>query len=350
LEESLDCEYVEGTDCDRSDEECSDDCDKCNRPKPYRSDVSCPNVGEDFFCVSFDTEETRETTVTCKTQTCEWVPPAGEGEGHPEYTYGDSFDQPGPDIAQCNCQCHPSDKMINEVYDNLKVVNSSIASRIDDIKNQIDALEKRAQALEEAKNKLKEINQTITQNKPTYYDISSQIDYSQVKYWEGITKTKCYKNPTWEERNNGTCGDKEQSTTMYGAQITAAVVCCGFFEPCCATIKYSTEWFPSIYQVEGEYTISETIIDDKNRIMLHNIFAGEQDLYGLNVTPKLFQHVAPEFTIYKEHKIKVAPTTLGRVIVYLYLPKMAQTQNPTQKPLDKIISSFTDPTCTGKNC
>lgn len=347
-----DCERVYSDDCDKDSESCSfGSCTECENPDYLPLKCSAPKEA-DYSCSSFDNGDSpREQDVSCKEVTC--TEECTEGDDGEEDCSIDYSSEPTDDdtmyIDQCNCQCHPTDKFIKVVKGQLDVVSSNINSQMASIDEQIKALEERAKMLDEADAKLEQINKAIAESESLDYDVSSQMDFSEVKYWDGLSPSKCYVDPTWQASTNGTCGDGVQSTGLYGTQITAAIVCCGFIEPCCFTVDYSTKWFPAIYQIEGKYSISESLIDDRNRIMPHNIFAGEGDLYGLNETPKLFQHVAPEFVIYKEYHIKVTPATLDRVIVYLYLPRVA-SEASTTKPLDKVINSFTDPTCGGVKC
>lgn len=87
--------------------------------------------------------------------------------------------------------------------------------------------------------------------------------------------------------------------------------------------------------------MGERIIDDRDRIMLHNIYAGDDDLYGYNLTRQLFTHVAPEFVIYKNYDVNVSSLTGERVLVYVDMES---------SPVKKIMDSFTDPTCGGDDC
>jgi hypothetical protein len=90
-------------------------------------------------------------------------------------------------------------------------------------------------------------------------------------------------------------------------------------EPC---QKIAIDNFLAMYlSEEVNYTINEKIIDDKNRIMLHNIFAEKGDLYGYNTTSKLFHHVAAEFTIYENKNIH----TKTWAIIPIYFPLMEKT-------------------------
>ncbi|MEA3255137.1 MAG: hypothetical protein U9Q22_04830, partial [Candidatus Altiarchaeota archaeon] len=72
----------------------------------------------------------------------------------------------------------------------------------------------------------------------------------------------------------------------------------------------------------GKYYVSEKLVDDRNRVMLRNLFAEEDDLYGFNTSTKLFTHVAPEFVIYEDHEVTAKSASLGRIFLYLYLPKV----------------------------
>jgi hypothetical protein len=169
------------------------------------------------------------------------------------------------------------------------------------------------------------------------YDVRSSIDYDYVQYtrcWPLMTNGflgwgnnpgECYNHPTWRQLNNGTCGDVCTSGSVYGAQIAAATAAAivvtaategGASEAAAELVKTSAEWFPIVYNIRAEYNINEVIIDDKNRNMLHNVFAGDNELYGFNITPKLFTHVAPEFVIYQNHSIKTGDIF---VVVYVHL-------------------------------
>jgi hypothetical protein len=128
---------------------------------------------------------------------------------------------------------------------------------------------------------------------------------------------------------------------MYTVQVSAAALCCGLAPPCCKAAEYAGRYFPVIYHVTGEYNLSEKIIDDRDRMMLHNIYAGDDDLYGLNLTHQLFTHVAPEFVIYKNYHVSVSSMTGERVLIYVDMES---------SPVKKIMDSFGDPTCGGNSC
>jgi hypothetical protein len=336
----MDCKRVRGPD----DCEEADDCLKCDDPDPNVIDCFGKD-GPDFSCSSESENYARRETVSC------------------EYTYCEEYDEEGSctkfatedktrrvDIEQCNCMCHPKGDIISDLQGQLNLVKQKIKDRENDLLNQENMLRARAQSLEEAMTKYKEIEDLSQSTSSSNYDVVSKLNYSNVKYYPITSSAVCYLDPTYLERENGTCGDKTASVGIYTAQVSAATICCALSGTCCPAIKYASEWFPAIYQVEGKYSISESIVDDKNRIMLHNVFAEDGDLYGMNVTPKLFIHVAPEFVIYRNHTIDVKSQTGGRVIVYLYLPKIAQTTTAQGGAVNKVIQSFEDPTCNGKTC
>jgi hypothetical protein len=338
------------TECGSKDsEDCHWDCTKCELPSYNKLTES---EGPDYVCRLKEIEgNTRKEPVECKDKECDEE--CSETEEGEECTctceWGNPYKETA-EIPQCHNQCYAKRELIYEVSTQINTIRSNLAASIAGLKIQIEQLNNRATTLQEAKNRLQEVDNMI--NKPSMdYDVYSSVEYRQVKYKDGTpTLDKCYNNPTWEVRNNGTCGDKTQSTGLYGAQISAAATCCSIFQGCCSTVDYSYKWFPAIYQITGEYTINEKLTDDKNRIMLHNIFAGDDDLYGLNVTPKLFQHVAPEFIIYKEHKITVKPVTADRILVYLYLPRMIESSGKLPDALKRVLTSFTDETCTKEAC
>jgi hypothetical protein len=336
----MDCKRVRGPD----DCEEEDDCLECDDPEPNVIDCSVKD-GPDFSCSSESENYDRRPSVQC------------------EYTYCEEYDEEGSctkfaseektrrvDIEQCNCMCHPKEDIISDIPEQLNVVKQKINDRENDLLDQENKLRSRAQSLEEAMNKYKEIEDLSHSISSSNYDVVSKLNYSNVKYYPVTSSPVCYLDPSYLERENGTCGDQTASVGIYTAQVSAATICCALSGTCCPTIKYASEWFPAIYQVEGKYIIGESIVDDKNRIMLHNVFAEDGDLYGMNVTPKLFIHVAPEFVIYRNHTIDVKSQTGDRVIVYLYLPKIAQTTTAQGGAVNKIIQSFEDPTCNGRTC
>ena len=62
-----------------------------------------------------------------------------------------------------------------------------------------------------------------------------------------------------------------------------------------------------------------SIVDERSRIMLHNL-AVNSSLYGTDRDPQIYAHVAPEFAIYENYRIKTEPHPGGIVWVEMWLP------------------------------
>jgi len=83
-----------------------------------------------------------------------------------------------------------------------------------------------------------------------------------------------------------------------------------------------------------KYNLTETLIDDANRVVLRNI-GGEGG--------ELYTYAPFEFEIYKNRQFSIGSATGGRVIVYVYLPAV---KGGLQRIMDGLASSE----CTGTNC
>ena len=261
-------------------------------------------------------------------------------------------------IDQCNCMCYPNQKLRDDVSTQLKVVYEAINDKVDKLRTQVKELNDRADTVKASNEKLNQVD-SLLNNPVAGYDVISSTSFIKVKYdsptdnvyfGQHVTfpGTRCYYNPTWQVRNNGTCADSKESTGMYAAQVSAAVICCGVFQPCCKVVDYARKYFPIIYHVTGEYNINEKIIDDRGRMMLHNVYAGDSDLYGYNLTQQLFHHVAPEFVIYKNYHVDVSSMTGERVLIYVDMDEVTDTNK--RSSAKKIMDSFTDPSCKGEGC
>lgn len=333
--------------CGKGPYNCYDptDCLTCNNPSCNK--IICSSGGPDYSCSPEDWGYYRRESVNCKHKTCDEK--CDENGCYISECETEELTRTVR-IEQCNCQCHPLPDLIKDTKEELGVIKTIIEKRAAGLKYQENELNNRADTIEEARKKLNEISSLTSSISSTGYDVLSWINYNNIKYYDAATSAKCYFNPNWTIRRNGTCGDKASSVGLYTGQISAAIACCILTSFCCPFIEYTPHWFPAIYRVEGSYNISETIVDEKNRIMLHNLFTGEQDLYGYNITPKLFNHVAPEVEIYRNYKVEVKPKTGDMVLVYIYLLKIPQTKTEKGGALNKILDSFNDPSCTGKAC
>ncbi|MCX5637061.1 MAG: hypothetical protein NTX52_05120, partial [Planctomycetota bacterium] len=338
---------IEGDSCpEPSDGDCKpcpdgpSDCDNPHCDHPIECDNECAdgNGGKDCGCTqgpNIFLPKKRDVEVDC--EECETP-----CEDCPEtcITYTEEVK-----IPQCNCQCYPKPELIKDIKTQLDIIEEAISDKIKRLDDQAKELRERANASQGAKDKINEI-ESLQNNVVSGYDVVGKVDFSQVKY--STTEAKCYVEPNWQVRKNGTCANAAESTALYTGQIAASMTCCAFVQPCCKLVEYASRFFPIIYQVEGTYNISEKIVDDENRLMLHNLFAPENDLYGYNTTSKLFTHVAPEFIIYKDYPITASTLTGGRVLIYI---DMENTNNAVNGgPAKKITDSFIDPSCAGTSC
>lgn len=333
LPTDMDCECKDGPeDCDDPDYCLTCDDPTCNK-------IRCPPSGLDYTCESHGVGRRRSEEVECTLETCSES--CGE-EGCNTECETEEFNRTVR-IDLCNCGCHPSNKIIQDIKNNLVILSQKIKNALPTLTRQINELNARAKTLEEAENRLNEIDYLIRDAKQNGFDVVSNINYDTVSYYS--TDRFCYHNTTYAERNLSTCGSETQSTALFLAQIAAATICCSLTSPCCPAVEYATQWFPALYQIESTITIDEKIVDDKNRIIPVNLFSNESDAYGLNTEPKLYTHAAPEFIIYRNHTVNLKPKTpYGWIIVYLYLPKMQPNA------VEKILYNFNDPNCTGKKC
>lgn len=175
------------------------------------------------------------------------------------------------------------------------------------------------------------------------YDVKSQINYKYVRFSDGTTnRSWCY--PSYSIKDAGVCGNKDLSITAYtiqvgvGALLALTVGC----EPC---LEFTYNTFPAMYTSEEvNYSINEKIVDDRNRVMLHNIFAGDEDLYGYNQTSKLFTHVAAEFVIYENKSIY----TSSWAIIPMYFPlvlERCQACVPQCQPWGRVTDALASDSC-----
>ena len=334
---------IENNPCRLDDDEdcrpCPDGPDDCDDPDCDR--IRCPSCNDDTDCECEQYKTgSRSEKVDCEKEVC-------KGDGDEETCETKEWTE-SVRVDECNCQCHPTDTLIDNIADQLDVIKERIEARKERLKEQEEETRERAEDLREAEKKLEEIKNLKNKQVDDGFDVAGKIDFVYVKYDDGVNKM-CYNYPTWKERVNGTCGDKLESTALYTGQIAAASICCALTGGCCPAVKYATEWFPAMYQVEGKYNITETVIDDKNRVILHNLGSSDGSLYGKPGDPQLYTYAAGEFRIYEDYEITAATRTGNRVLVYLYLPRIAQSQG-LSGALNNVLESFTDDSCKGDVC
>jgi hypothetical protein len=271
----------------------------------------------------------------------------------------------GTYCRHCDCLCEIRDghgKLGGEsgdVYKTLEGVRKELEPQIEYMTTLSNRYKDQADNIRKLKDTVSDINGL--QAVGSGYDVRSRVIYDRIQYsrclplrkgflpdWFGSSEGECYAKPIWRDVNQGVCGDVCTSGGLYGAQIAAASCAailvtattgCAGGAPCEALVKESAKWFPVIFDVRVEYTIDETLVDDKDRVMLHNLYAGNSDLYGENLSEKIFTHVAPVFVIYKNHKVKTGDVY---VIVYVHID-LEDSEAPK-----KILKAMNN--CNGNQC
>lgn len=99
-----------------------------------------------------------------------------------------------------------------------------------------------------------------------------------------------YKDITYEERNEPVCAE----------------LCISVIISVVAMILSEGSVFQIDYHLQTEHKISETIVDEENKLILHNLASQNPgDVYGVNEDAALYSHVPAEFQIYKNHEVKI---------------------------------------------
>ena len=292
---STTCSGVGDFDC-TPPEDChkSDDCDK----------LKCSEHDSYYKCRADRNGNYNTYKIDCK-----------DADGTP---YTDEMD-----VDEAECACHPNSGFVQNIRVTLEGVNKVLdntTAELDNVESQIGNILASDAKLQE----FKDISNDLGSKSGSGFDVVSSIGYGDVKYKHAIPDDWCnYYSPSTSVKDQGVCADYSESFGLYGTQITAAAGAAYLTGGALSSaMTYAMEFFPAVYDYEGNYSLNESIVDDKNRIMLHNIFSGEQDLYGLNVTPKLFTHVPSEFIIYRNRPETAESLTLGRIFLYLYLPDL----------------------------
>jgi hypothetical protein len=274
-----------------------------------------------------------------------------EGEG--------GCSESGKSCSNCNCKCSIKSKLSKDVLTTLTGIRDQLFPQIEYMRTLSDKYKDQADSISKLKETASDIKNCSISSEG--YDVRSRIMYDKVQYsrclplndgfffgWINSNKGECYYKPVWKDVDQGVCGDICTSGGLYGAQIAAASCAaviitattgCAGGGVCAKLVEESAKWFPVIYDIRVEYTIEETLVDDQNRVMLHNLYAGDNDLYGENLTEKLFTHVAPMFVIYKNHKIKTGDVY---VIVYVHIDP-GDSEAPK-----KILKAMNN--CDGSQC
>jgi len=247
-----------------------------------------------------------------------------------ERSNGDEYCSDKTDtIDECNCRCQPSIKLLkeinfhfNDLYGYLKKTQEAITQTYGNFKTQLDRRQE--------SDKLAKMTEKLDTNEMGY-DVFSRVKPIYVKYDTG-SGVYCYKEPTFADREKGVCGDAMESTLFYTAQVAAASLATFLSGGATAKLlEYAIKFFPMVFETEAKYTLTETLIDDGNRIMLTNL-AGEG--------AELYTYAPFEFEIYKDREFTMGSGSFGRVIVYIFLEKVK-----LQRVMDGLDSE-----CEGEDC
>lgn len=283
------------------DSECNDedDCDvTCHLP-------ACPGSGYSYECVG------DKPLGYYKNYECEVCDDDGDCR--------DECDQ----IDQCTCRCRPSRGLLERLFEDLTTIDMYLQRVTTAIRENREAFEdqlERQENLEELKDKFED-----TKAEKLGYDVFSRIDPDFVKYDPGIEK-KCYYGNEFADRENGICGDSVESIITYTIQVALASFV--------GATAFAADFFPMFFEAEAKYNLTETLIDDGNRVMLENV-AGEGG--------ELYTYAPFEFQIYKNREFSLGSATFGRTIVYVYLKAV-------KGGLNRVLDGLASSKCAGTKC
>jgi hypothetical protein len=303
------CESPSVGDCeDDSDCEDEDSCDvHCDGP-------TCPSSTSEYSCLG------DEKTGSVRTEYCTIE------------TYSGKRIRVEDDISQCECRCRASIELLMEINGGLEDIKGIV-------EHTYRTLEKTHENLEDylgKREKSEEFQDTVDQLEAEEldYDVSDRIDPEYVKFDMGKSGDwRCYFNPGFDDKDGGVCGDSFESVGLYTVQIAAAALAAFFTGGAAAPlVDYAKDFFPVIIESEVRFNITESIIDDSNRVILTNLGSTEGRL-GKPGDAQLYTYAPFEFQIYKDREFSVGAVSGNRVIVYLYLPAI---KGGLQRALDAL--------------
>ncbi len=238
-------------------------------------------------------------------------------------------------IAQCTCRCRVSVKLLIRLNKDFRDIYAYVSKTAKALEESYDAMKGQLTAREKS-NELRVAADKLETNEAGY-DVFSRMDPELVKYDKGkfVGGNECYFNPTFIDRDNGICGDSVESGITYTIQIAAAALT-AMFSGGLATplLTYAKDFFPMFIESEVKYNLTETIIDDANRVVLRNV-GGEGG--------ELYTYAPFEFEIYKDRQFGIGSATAGRIIVYVYLPAV-------KGGLQRIMDGLASGECAGEQC
>jgi len=303
------CQTARIGDC-VSDTDCltGGDCDiRCAYP-------SCPRSGYSYQCVG-DLSVTKPPRV----EDCEVCDDDGDCSDEEDY------------ISQCTCRCRPSITLLMRINSDLIGLRIYVLKAYGAVNKTYDALEPQLERRQHS-DQLMEEAQRLGVNE-LGYDVFSRVDPILVKYDQGgfPDGKECYYAPTFADRDSGVCGDSLESVGLYTIQIAAAALATLFSGGAAAPImEYAINFFPVVFESEVRYNLTETLIDDGNRVML-------KDMGGA------YTYAPFEFEIYKNKEFRIGSKTADRLLIYIYLPAVKNS-------LQRILEGIASPECTGEAC
>jgi len=305
---------------DEDDCEFDSDCVKwdCD-PTPSCRGPSCRSGNDYYECVA-------DLKTGSRTKTCT------------VYTDDDEYEA-DKTISQCGCRCYPDLGLVEELKETLELVYDGLKQTEKTLREQKDALWKQL----EAHRKSDELKARVADLRggDSSYDVLSRLDVKYVKYDTGWKGWEQYVPGGFMQRNEGVCGDSMESVVLYTAQIAAASLAtffsCGLASP---LLQYAIDFFPLIIESEVSFELTETLVDDGNRMILTNL-ASTGDRLGEPGDGRLFTYAPFEFEIYKKHKFNLGSVSGNRVIVYLYLPAV-------EGHINRAIEGLSS--CSGEAC
>jgi hypothetical protein len=305
----------------RKNEEKGDCTQDCNCEDPDCHTISCRGAkcasgAYEYSCVG-DRDLGRERIT--------WCTETDTGKRRKEY------------VDQCGCRCRASFDLLWEINEALEPTVLALQSTVTGLREDIKARKEMLEVYEKAEGFVDKTENL--DGAETRYDVTSKIEVKKVSFDKGELSEGWHFQPEagYENREEGICGDVLESSLLYGAQIAAASLGNFFTGGALTDIqKRAVEYFPVIIESTVVFKITESIIDDGNRIVLQNI-ASTDGALGAEGDGRLFTYAPFEFEIYKDMQFELGSKTGNRVIAYVRMSDLAK--------LPKIYDGLSD--CPG---
>ncbi len=314
-EEQIQDSYCEGPNGDCDDNRRCEEGEECYRKCNY---FNCPASGGSYDCVNDRRTGTR-------TEMCKKCWETRKGRECDYFPYS---------IKTCECRCRGSVSMVVEINYNLEELREYVEKTYVAVSNTARNLGEQLNRREKADQLAEAVEDLEAQE--LGYDVFSRLDTFTVKYDKGEAFGRfCYLYPTFRDKDKGVCGDSVESVVTYTIQVAAAALATMFSGGAATPIlEFAKNFFPLIYESEVRYNLTETLIDDSNRVILTNIAGPGAELYTY----------APfEFEIYNDREFSIGSATFGRTMVYVYLPAV-------KDGMQRVLEGLLSPDCKGDKC